>query len=288
MKEFISHFSAAAIWEIPYLESVLGYEIAKAIAADITVSEHEARYRNNGRRVHSCERDMPVDAVKSRNGKIVASPELLFLELACKLSIHKLILMGLQMCSHPLGDPSGAITTKQKLKTFLAKTSGHWGHKNAARAMQYIENGSASVMESIAFMILTLPHTLGGYGLDGAVFNHEIKLKNGSDRRLGQKSCFTDLYYEHARIAVEYDSFLHHNSPSEQGRDMVRSAILERHGIRMMHLSTIQLYDKDACMDFAFILAARLGKRIHIRAKRFDEMHVLLRTLLPTSQKQVD
>ncbi|HEX2945733.1 MAG TPA: hypothetical protein VHT96_07240 [Clostridia bacterium] len=144
-----------------------------------------------------------------------------------------------------------------------------------------MENGSASVMESIAFMILTLPHSLGGYGLKGAVFNYEIKLKNEARKRLGQNRCFTDLYYRQAKLAVEYESFAYHNSPLDQGKDIMRSAVLERKGIDMMRLSTIQMYDREACKDFAYNLSARLGKRMQIRAKKFKEMHELLRGLLP-------
>ncbi|ADY55274.1 hypothetical protein Sgly_0931 [Syntrophobotulus glycolicus DSM 8271] len=281
MKEYFSYFSAAAFWNIPYVEAVLGSEIAGTDSVDFTVFEPAARSQKKGRRIHLCQIALPAGAVGSRNGKMVASPELMFLQLACKLNIHRLILLGLQLCSHPPGCPSGAITTKQKLKTFLAKTSGHRGHLKALRAVKYIEDGSASVMESMAYMMLTLPHALGGYGLDGAVFNHEIKLKDEAGKRLGQKRCFADLYYRPAKLAVEYESFAFHNSPSEQGKDVMRSAILGRQGVEVMRLSTIQLYDKDACMDFAFNLASRLGKRIQIRAKKFDEMHVLLRALLP-------
>lgn len=281
MKEYLSHFSAAEKWDIPYIEAVLGFKIAETDPAHITVFEQNARFRNNGKKVHSCELLLPVGAVITRNDRTVASPELLFLELACKLSIHRLILLGLQLCSHPPGFPSEAITTKQKLKTFLARTPGHRGHRKAVRAMKYVENGSASIMESLAYMILALPHALGGYGLNGAVFNHEIKLKSEARIRLGQSRCFADLYYKQAKLAVEYESFAYHNNPSEQGKDVMRSAILERQGIGVMHLSTIQLYNRDACRDFAYNLAARLGKRIQIRTKRFDEMHALVRELLP-------
>ncbi len=136
-------------------------------------------------------------------------------------------------------------------------------------------------MESISYMIFTLPHFLGGYGLDGAVFNYEIKLKIEARIRLGQNRCFADMYYKQVRLAVEYESFAYHNSPSEQGKDVMRSAILERQGIDVMRLSTIQIYDRDACRDFACNLATRLGRRIRIRTKKFDEMHAILRELLP-------
>lgn len=284
MKTYLSHFSAAEMWDIPYIEVVLGSKTEKEDPVDITVSEHEARFSSNGKKVHSCELVFPIGAVVSRNSKMVASPELLFLELACKLSIHRLILLGLQMCSHSPGLHSEAITTKQKLNAFLAKTSGHRGHRKAVRAVKYIENGSASVMESIAYMILSLPHALGGYGLNGAAFNYEIKLKNEACIRLGQNRCFTDLYYRQAKLAVEYESFAYHNSPSEQGKDVMRSAVLERQGIDVMRLSTIQLYNRDACKDFAYNLATRLKRRIQIRAKGFDEMHALLRELLPDGE----
>ncbi|HEX2944529.1 MAG TPA: hypothetical protein VHT96_01075 [Clostridia bacterium] len=281
MNEYLSHFSAAITWNIPYINDVLDRKIIEADSTHITVSEHNARFRNDGKKVHSCELALPANALITRNGRTVASPELLFLELACKLSIHRLILLGLQLCSYPPGLPSVAITTKQKLTMFLAKTAGHRGHRKAMRAIKYVENGSASIMESIAYMILALPYALGGYGLNGAGFNHEIRLKIEARIRLGQSRCFTDLYYKREKLAVEYESFAYHNKPSEQGKDVLRSAILERQGVRVMHLSTIQLYDRDACRDFAYNLAARLGKRIHIYSKRFDEMHALLRELLP-------
>ncbi len=61
----------------------------------------------------------------------------------------------------------------------------------------------------------------------------------------------------------------------------MRSAILERQGVNVMHLTTIQLYDSDACRNFAYNLAARLGMRIQIRTIKFDDMHTLMRALLP-------
>lgn len=287
MKEYLSSFSAAEKWDIPYLESILGVKISDAGSVYITVSEHDARFSNNGKRVHSCALYLPTGAIVKRNSSSVSSPELLFLELASKLSIHRVILLGLQLCSHPPGLPSKAITTTQKLRAFLSKTPGHRGHRKAFRAVKYVANGSASIMESLAYMILTLPHSLGGFGLNGAVFNHEIKLNNEARVRLGQNRCFIDLYYKQAKLAVEYESFAYHNSPSEQGKDVLRSAALERQGIDVMRLSTIQLYDQDACREFAYNLAARLGKRMQIRTKKFAEMHILMRELLPIGRSEL-
>ncbi len=346
MKGYISGLSAAKIWNIPYLDTVIGNTIIESdgivnrkcnstskkkldcasmkdpdstgimkhdnagmktldgsgIAehdcsgiteledsnieepdnTEITVLNYNARFRINGKKVRSKELPLPNGAIKIVAGNKVASPELVFLELACKLSIHRLILLGLQLCSHKSGSPSEAITTKQKLNKFLAKTAWHRGHRKAIRAVKYVENGSRSIMESLSYMMLCLPYALGGYGLSGAVFNYEIKIGNEAFLRLAQDRCFIDLYYKHAKLGVEYDSFAHHNSPSEQAKDAIRSSVQKRQCKETMHLSTVQLYDRKASKDFAYNLASHLGKRIHIRTKKFEKMHMLIRELLPT------
>lgn len=281
MEPYFSHFSAAVEWDIPYKEAVFGYDISKAAVTHITVCNHDVRVSNNGTRAHTCVLPLPPGAVVFRNGKSIASPELMFLELANELSIHRLILLGLQLCSHPPGSPLKAVTTKQNLLKFLEKTSGHRGHRKAMWAVRYVENGSASIMESLAYMILALPYDLGGYGLSGVVFSYKVKLNDEERLRLLQDCYIVDMYYKHARLAVEYDSFTHHSSPAEQGKDAIRSEILKKHGITVMHLSTIQLYNKDACYDFAHNLSMNIKKRIRIRSNRFDEMHSKLRELLP-------
>lgn len=284
MKTFISHYTAANHWKIPCIHEALGCGTDGTGPTHITVTDRRDRYPLLNHKIHLCELDLPEDALVCRNDTVVASPELVFLQLASELSIHRLILLGLQLCSHPPGNPSMAITTKQKITTLLAKISGHRGHRKSLRAIKYVVNGSASIMESMVYMILTLPNCLGGFGLAGAVFNHEIELGEKGVDRLGQKRCYADLFYKSDDLAVEYDSFSFHSSPMEQGRDMIRSVILEGQGIDVMHLSTIQLYDRDACVDFALKLANHLGRRMRIRTNKFGRMHRNLRALLPSGK----
>ena len=285
---YVSHLSAAKFWRVPYIEAVIGRKITEAEPVHITVSSNRARFSASGKIVHSCELDLPSGAIITRYGFAVASPELVFLQLASELNIHRLILLGLQLCSHPQGQPYMAITSKQKIKAFLSRTSGHRGDRKALRAIKYVENGSASVMESLAYMILALPHALGGYGLNGATFNHEVRLGSEVRKRLGMNRFFADLYYKQAKLAVEYDSFTHHSTPTEQGRDAIRSEILKRQGVEVMHLSTLQLYDADACRDFAHNAARHIGKRINIRTKEFSEMHATYGTSLPDSKDDTE
>jgi very-short-patch-repair endonuclease len=288
MKEYLSHYSAAREWNIPNLDDVLGEPRPGAAAGisrmprDVTVTE--ARVANARRggdvRLHLCSAALPRGAIARRNGMLVASPELVFLDLANDLDIHRLIYLGLQLCSHPAGRPEKSVTTKRRLESFVAKAAGRRGHRRAARALQYIEGGSASPMESLAFMVFTLPHSLGGYGLRGAVFNHEIPLDAEQRRRLRQKRCYADLYYRAARVAVEYDSFRHHRMPADQARDMMRAAALERQGISVIRFGSTQIYNREACEEFARNLATRLGKRVRPRSAGYGKMQDSLRALL--------
>jgi hypothetical protein len=281
MKYYISHYTAARRWNIPHIEHVIPMWIQNIECIHISYYRRNDRYYPNGCKVYASKGHLPSGAIVKESGEKVASPELVFLQLASKLDIHRLILLGLQLCSHPPGKPCSAITTKQKLKLFIRKTQGCRGGQKALRALKYIENGSASIMESIAYMILALPIALGGYGLKGITLNYEVRLGDDGVNRLGQNRCFIDLYFKSEKIGVEYESYAFHGSPYEHGRSMIRATVLERQGISVMPFSTIQLYDKEACRDFAFNLASYLGKRIQIRTKKFNQMHDYIRALLP-------
>lgn len=135
-------------------------------------------------------------------------------------------------------------------------------------------------MESLAYMILTLPHALGGYGLDGAVFNHEIKLQKDARARLEQDRCFISTKKQVSNTKATHTTANH----QKWARMPCVHLFFKERESACCTISTIQLYNKDACRDFAYNLAARLGKRISIRTEKFDKMHTVLRDLLPDSK----
>lgn len=282
MEKYLSHYSAASFWEIPCLDVAAKnlYE-ETGDKKHYTFTDRKRISHKKGIIPHYCGLAHPPRAIIVKNEVAVASPELVFLQLADQLSLHQLILLGLQICSHPPGKASEALSNKRKLRNFVTNFERHTGRPKALRALKYVENGSASIMESLVYMILCLPNFMGGYGLGKAVFNHEIKLKTDLAKRLSQKSCFIDLYFKKGSFGVEYDSFEWHNSPSGLGKDALRAGILQRQGVEIFSLSTIQLYDEDACKDFALNLAESMGIRIRFRAEEFAPMHKKLRNLLP-------
>lgn len=291
IKEYVSHFSAARLWNVPYLDMFLDAEHNNSCqncrVSDSTVTAPELRYQKKNRIVHMRRTPLPRGAVVKRGDDLVSSPELMFLDLAKELSLQKLILLGLQLCSHSPNIPTKAITTKRKIKEFLKKASGFEGHVKAERAIAYIKNGSNSIMESLVFMMLTLPYRFGGFGLSGADLNHEITLDSAAQRQLGQKRCYVDIFYPEANIAVEYDSSEYHDNPGKTksntyDEDMLRSNTIKSQGIDVLHLTKLQLYREKTCEQFVQNLASRLGKRIRKNGhKDFDSAHQSLRLLLP-------
>lgn len=117
MNGYFSYVSAAIHWNIPCLDVVIGREITECDVEEITVPDHSARFRRKGVKVHGCQLPLPANAVVSRNSIKVSSPELLFLEFARRLDMHRLILLGLQLCSYKPGQPSQALTTKQNTQS---------------------------------------------------------------------------------------------------------------------------------------------------------------------------
>lgn len=283
--QYISHFSAAFLWEIPKLESVLTQEYVKKYkndrVTDVTVNDLKFKSRRKSLNSHVCKLSFPRNAVTKVGKDFVASPEYVFLQLANELDFHRLILLGLQLCSHPPWRKSQALTTKRKIEIFLNNTPMHRGNRKAKQALQYVKNGSHSIMESILFMFLTLPSVYGGYGLKGAMFNYEIPLDNEAKAHLDKQRCFVDIFYPDSDLGIEYNSKEFHSSPLKQGQDALRSSILEYKGIDMMQVTSTQLYDRKACKVFAHNVASHLGKRIRNSSKKFDISHKKLRNLLP-------
>ncbi|MDR1605203.1 MAG: hypothetical protein LBS10_10545 [Gracilibacteraceae bacterium] len=112
----------------------------------------------------------------------------------------------------------------------------------AVRAAKYVENGSRSIMESLLYMVLALPKSLGGYGLSGVEFNHEVVAKDRA-KTLPEQARASDLW-----LLPENRFF-------------------------------IDLYYRREDV-FAKNLAACLGRRIQIRSAEFAQQQGRLRELL--------
>lgn len=283
-QSYLSHISAALHWDIPCLHVVLGYPSKESMLLK-QATEHRCYNQNNMRTESSRKKayvrslPLPKKAILYNAGDFVASPELVFLDLASQLSFHQTLLLGMQLCS---SSPNGSdpLTTTKKLISFLGTCKSHKGKKPALVAAKYLVDNSWSIMESLLCMMLSLPCRHGGYGLDGVELNHCIGLRKKSDWQKTNK-VFADLLWRQARLVVEYDSYEFHNTVNSWVKDSRRATVLERNGYKTLSLNTAQIYSDVAMAEAAHAIAAHLGRRIRVRTPRFLEQKALLRGLLP-------
>lgn len=286
MSSFISHISAAHSWDIPYLHVVLGYQSAEQLQALVESTPQQRSCLKKSERVFSSDTEnhyktlsLPHSSTVVHNNDLVASPELVFLDMARSLSFHRTVLLGMQLCS---SNPARQtpLSTAEKLLEYIERCDGHHGYKVARRAARYVADNSWSVMESLLYMMLTLPHKYGGYGLKGAALNQEIK-----ERRSGTSSqnrlYVADLYWKEAKLVVEYDSVAFHNNARAWMKDAQRATTLERSGYKTLSITTSQLYNAKAFFETAQVIAGILGRRIQIRTPKFVAQKDALRALLP-------
>jgi very-short-patch-repair endonuclease len=273
MHSFISHQTALKMLGVRSFANYTG-------SIHLSCTEKNGRLRDGSVQAHYVTGPLPRNAIR-RIGEAdlvgmeavvigdnwVAGPELAFFQMAEVLSLHELILLGLEMCAKPDRSVAGSVqssplTNAAKIAKCVEKMHRHRGSYSARRAAKYLADGSASIMESLSYMLLCLPPMLGGYGLKGAEFNHKIALSKAIKKSTIGMYFYCDLYWPKQRVAVEYDSTLHHTTSKQLTDNAVRRSILANQNITVMTLTARQLQNQIALERFAKLLAKNLGHRL--------------------------
>lgn len=265
MAKFVSGVFALKLWQVDGLDEIVSSELYNSGLTEYTVTSVRERYRKKGEKIYLSTVTLPEGAVKKVKGFLVASPELAFLQVANKLHIHELILLGLQMCSHPPGRPKPAISTKEKLFNFAISAVGHAGRRKALQAIQYIQDGSNSIVESKIYLFLRLPYHLGGLSINNIIFNYKVKLDGAHARKLKQHNCFFDFFLPDYNIGIEYDSNKFHGTTSQMNKDADRDSVLSAMGYKVLHLNTYQLFNEKSFELFLEKLIKYMDKRFRIQ-----------------------
>jgi very-short-patch-repair endonuclease len=261
---------------------------------DILVANESARKANRLVRNHICCGPYPKSCFfDTGQGLLTCSPELCFLQMAENLPLLKLIELGFEFCGTyslaadgikeatlQLGKP---LTSKAKLQALVAKMNGRRGKKNATRALKYVVDGSASPMETMLAMLLSLPQNLGGYGLAKPLLNQRIDVVKTAKRASRKDHYVCDLYWQEVKLDVEYDSDLFHTGSSRISDDSKRRNALTYLGIQVITITRQQLYTSGEFDKAVRLIAKRLGKRLHYSNPKFAKKHQELRALLPNT-----
>ncbi|MCL2632516.1 MAG: hypothetical protein FWD45_05480 [Coriobacteriia bacterium] len=189
---------------------------------DVLTRNNKARRKIEGLRHNTFSHPVPVGSlINCGDGLVVSSPEFCFFQMASRLSLVKLIELGYEFCGvyslvaekdagRLASDDNTAgesldnssmgfytrhpLTSVRKLKAYVSHMSNAHGQKKAARAVRFIIDGSASPMETILSMLLTLPKKLGGYGLPKPSLNAQIAPTRATKSTLSKANFYCDLY----------------------------------------------------------------------------------------------
>ena len=233
------------------------------------------------------------------DGLAVSSPAFCFFQMASELPLVKLIELGLELCGTyslsvkdeyvPGMDASDRneydhpqLASKKALENLTARMAGANGYKKACQALRYIAEGSASPMETILFMLLALPHKLGGYELPVPVMNRRIDNGQAARQRSGTAYHSCDLFWPEAGFAVEYDSDFYHTGANRIAKDAEKRNNLADLDITVITVTSRQVRIAAEFDGLARLIARKLHKRLRYENPRqfLDAKRELRRLLL--------
>lgn len=225
----------------------------------------------------------------------VPCPELLFVLMSRYLSLSGLMLLGMELCGHyrlvgssPRRPLEGVetlydqrpLTTVDRLTRFVTLMDNSSGIKDARRALKYIADGAASPMESILYLLLCLPRSLGGYGISTPVLNAKRPVTKSAGSLTFSKHLIPDLYWPQQRLDVEYDSEEFHSSPDRLAAGARRTLALRAMHVEVVSITYDIISDSTAFNTTARMIVRRLGMRNYKASPTVEKRRTALRSSL--------
>lgn len=153
--------------------------------------------------------------------------------------------------------------------------------RGVARAREVVSlafDGSASPMETMLVLILTLPVGLGGYGLPRPKLNVKIEASGLGLSVCQKEAMVADLYWDEARLVVEYDSDEFHagRGRGKLADDAERANSLSALGYRVFSVPYM-LLENPKRLD---LLAQQIAYALGVELARPNELQAIFRARL--------
>lgn len=259
-----------------------GFAPDKEHPLDLLFSRHGVHSQAAGIRAHCPRRPLPNGSLLRLSEHVaIASPELCFAQIAAGRTTGRLILDGCEMCGTYVPATAGdtpeerlPLTSAATLRAFLGGM-GLGREAKALRAARVVFDGAASPMEAKLGLLLSLPQSMGGFGLPRPVLNAPVVLGAAARRVYPHKSCRMDLSWPGTNLAVEYDGRLH--DEDRRDRDNARLVAIRMEGVDVLVLRRQQVYDARGMLGISATIAAKLGRRLRRTTKDFWTRHRQLR-----------
>ena len=207
---------------------------------------------------------------KLNSGIYVIAPRLLFLEYAFKHDLVETVYLGNRLASKfvIIDDENSKLMKCDPLleiddvKSFLDKMDGYPGIKTARRASRYIVNEAESPMEINVLMLLTLPRSLGGFGIPLPRMDYEIDVDKNQFPAYGKSSARFDMYWKQGALDVEYDSNQFHSNPKKLEADSIRRNVIKSMGYDVITVTSKEYRDLDSMIEIAQYISKKIGYRL--------------------------
>lgn len=224
--------------------------------------------------------------VAGREGVLVASPELLFLECAATYSFVELLKLGMELCGTYAPDeyepdgctPRRKICTVGRIRRYLSWCKGAPGLRQAKVAVNYLLDGSNSPLETEVMLGLTLPPRHRGIGLRKPVLNERRDATSLQAETIGEHTYFFDARWSGKLssglrycVDCEVDSHGHFNDSRRARADVVRKDNIQYMQVTHLSITSDDLESADAFMRKGLMIAKHIGQRVRRYPRRGTE-----------------
>lgn len=247
---------------------LLGLDESRSI--DVVVGRSIARRRGSGLSSHVWTGPVADGLISQLDAHLyLCGPEVLFLQLARVLPRPALLELGFELCGTYAIGPKGhefrngavSLTTPERLAWLAGLAAGVKGSKAARWAASHVLPGSRSPKESQLAILLSLPRCEGGWGCPRPVMNFGVELTPQARRHCDRNVLYADLYFEAARMDVEYHGARWHSRLIDKSRDDARSNALAMMDVECNVVWSTQLYDETKMEGIANFIRKRSGTR---------------------------
>ena len=264
-----------------------GFTVSEERPLDLLFFRDCTKSRSKQVRSHTTARQLPPGSlVRLSEHVLIASPELVFAQIAEDRSFEQLIMAGCELCGCyrvlgedgtplPLPEERPRLTRAADIAETLQQL--RLGPRTkSARASRHIFDNARSPMEAKVALLLSLPPRLGGFGLPRPVLNPDIHPGPRALALYPRTPCHPDLYWPAIRLDVEYDGADTHTAEAH-AKDVARAAAFACEGIEVLVVAKAQVYDRWAFETMAGIIASRLHRSLPDCTPASDRSHRRLR-----------
>lgn len=182
---------------------------------------------------------------------------------------------------------SEPISSVGSLLAFANSAAAFPGCARARKALRYVLDRSASPAESRLVLLLCTKRSLGGYGLPLPQMNYRIDVVGEGRKCTSHKYFVLDLFWESARLDVEYDSDAFHASKAGITSDAERRNALVAMGYTVITVTNGQASSANSLDDVAFAIARVLKVRIRRQNGTWNQKRCSFRRRVDVAQGSI-